>query len=543
MIKKWIILTILLLAGCVSDHGFDLDAVMSRRPDTDRVVFDYVGLMQDVSESTSDHLDLIRRRYGIEILVAALPTLDRQYSISEAAAAIFTNWQIGMEFQGRGVLLLLVDDAKEVKLEVGYELEDVFTDAFTGYIEDLQLQPRYKAGNLEIGLIAVMEELEARSQIKFDGQYTPSTIADLDDTYLSQGAGARRALDDYKPQAVFSGAVNHRYPAGRTPEQAWQTMIDIWRQKERDPYVEVLTPTARLSYRDFTGLPDSRFEKDYQTYAAKKYEVRQDGDFAVIYFGRRKGWENAPFLFCRTREGWQFDLVHQRRYIRMGPAPSWGVEFSEHPHMGLLMDSFRFYGQDIPLEGEDRYTVFRDAELANRILTAEARLATAPEDPETVLELGRLYTIVSISRKGLKLLKKAKALAPEDPRPYKYLAIAHVNAHYQYESALKELKDYISLSPEDHFGYNFLGYIYYRQKKYAEAIDAFQAALEITPNNCYAHFYLAYAYAWRYDKALKLDPRRRHYKRRFQYHVSRTRSFRDTHPMRNQRMDEWLNKK
>jgi hypothetical protein len=37
---------------------------------------------------------------------------------------------------------------------------------FTGYTEDLQLQPRFAAGELEIGLIAVMEELEARSQVK-----------------------------------------------------------------------------------------------------------------------------------------------------------------------------------------------------------------------------------------------------------------------------------------------------------------------------------------------------------------------------------------
>ena len=515
---------------------------MQKRPAQDRVVFDYVGLMQDVEESTTDYLEYIRSEYQIEVLLAALPTVGHRYTITEAAVEIFSNWKIGKDYQGRGILLLLVDDVKQVKLEVGFELEDVFTDMFTGYIEDMQLQPRYTAGELEIGLIAVMEELEARSQLKFQGDYTREVIAGLDAEYLSQGAGAQRDLDRYQPQAIFSGAVNHRYPAGDTPEEAWQTMIKRWLNKERDPYVGVFTPLTRLAYRDFTNMPDSRYEKEYRTYADKSYEIRQDGDYAVVYFGKRNGWENAPFLLCHTNEGWQFDIVHQRRFVRMGPAPKWGVEFSEHPHMALLMDTFRFNGQDIPLEGDDQYTIYRDAELANQILAAEAEYQTLPGDFETVMNLGRLYTLVSLSRKGLKLLQQAKSLDPEDPRPYKYLAVAHVNAHYQYKSALKELETYIEKEPQDHFGYNFIGYIYYRKKKYAEAIDAFENTLSLDPMNCYAHFYLAYAYAWRYNKAVKLDPRRKHYQRRFRYHAGLTRSFKETHPVRVKRLENWLDK-
>ena len=70
----------------------------------------------------------------------------------------------------------MVDDVKEVKLEVGFELEDVFTDLLTGHIENRQLTPHYSAGQLEIGLIAVLEELEARAQVKFKGDYTREEI-------------------------------------------------------------------------------------------------------------------------------------------------------------------------------------------------------------------------------------------------------------------------------------------------------------------------------------------------------------------------------
>ena len=84
--------------------------------------------------------------------------------------------------------------------------------------------------------------------------------------------------------------------------------------------------------------------QQHQTFITKSYDIFEDGDHAVIVFGNKEGWDNAPFLFCRTQAGWQFDLVHQRRFIRMGPSPTWGVEFGEHPYMDMLWDAFRFYG-------------------------------------------------------------------------------------------------------------------------------------------------------------------------------------------------------
>lgn len=542
MKKYFVLLLLLFMTSCSQQTEFNLEKTIAKRPDRSQMIFDYVGLMQDVEESTTRYLDNIRDQYQIEILIAVLPTLDEQYTINQAAVKMFSNWEIGKNYQSRGILLLLVDDVKEVKLEVGLEVEDVFTDMFTGYIEDLQLRPHYSAGDLEIGLIAVMEELESRSQIKFNGGYDREDITKMDDRYFSQGAGARRDLNDYEAPVEFSGKVNRNYPAGETPEQAWKTMIRRWRDKVRDPYLEVFPPLARLAYRDFTNLPDSYFEKTYNNYEGKDYEILIDGDYAVVYFGKKKGWDNAPFLLCRTHEGWQFDLVHQRRFVRMGPAPSWGVEFSDHPHMGLLMDSFQFRGQDIPLEDDDLYSTDRDTALANQILEYEVRYKDNPDDFETALTLGRLYTVSSMSRKGIKVLKKANKIAPADPRPFKYLAIAHVNAHYQYDSALKALQEYLERESQDGFGYNFMGYIYYRKKMYSKAVDAFEKALSLNPDNCYSHFYLSYSYAWLYDKANKMDPRRKSYKDNYSHHAAKTRSYRQSHPLRVAKLDRWLDK-
>ena len=179
---------------------------------------------------------------------------------------------------------------------------------------------------------------------------------------------------------------------------------------------------------------------------------------------------------------------------------------------------------------------------SQRIFDYEDRYASNPGDFETALGLGRRYTLVSMSRKGINVLKKAQAINPEDPRPYKYLAIGHVNAHYQYAAALKALKKYVEREPDDLFAYNFMGYIYYRKKQYAKAADAFEKAIALNPDNCYADFYLAYTYAWLYDKALKLDPRRSIYKKRFHRQVARTRSYAARHPLRVAKLNQWLAK-
>ena len=530
-LSYWIVI-LLLLTGCAQERGFDLERLIGQRPETDRMVFDFTGVMNDVQPSVENHLKHIRDRYKIEILIVLLPSLEEKYSLSGAAVNLFSNWEIGKRMDGRGLLMLLVDDTKSVKLEVGLSLEDVFTDLFTGHIEDVQLQPNFAADRLDIGMIAMLEEIEARSQLKYQGQYSRASVAKLDARYLSQGGGARHVLQPRQDQGVVSGAVNTDYPAGRTPDEAWQIMIRHWRDKVRDPNLGVYTAITRLTYRDYTQLPDVRFEEDYRRYADRPYKVRQDGDYAVIYFGKKSGWDNSPFFFCRTREGWQFDIVHQRRFVRMGPAPSWGIEFSEHPYMGLLMDTFYFDGQDIPLSGDDLYTIGADSDLAGQILAYEALHQSDRQNLEASLELGRLYTLVSMSRKAIPLLKSAQRRLPQDGRPYKYVAIAYINSTYQYDKALSALDTYVELVPQDLFGHTFRGYAHYRKKAYDLAVADLEAALSIDPDSCYAHFYLTCAYAGRYQNSARLDPRRPHYKERFTYHRNRTLRFEKEHPVR-----------
>jgi len=521
--KKSILLKIfLILALAVMAYtGFSLrsgqisnwDLPESRPSGKNNYIFDYALILDDIKSSTGKYLAIIKNDYAIEALIVTLPSLPPSHTIESLAAEMFSNWQIGSTTGGRGLLLLLSDKEKLIKIEVSYELEDVFTDIFCGYIEDKQLKGYFLSNQVDIGLVAVMEEIEQRAQIKHQADYTVAQIDELDAELLSGGAGAKRQLSDYREEEI--SAVGQNYPAGHSPDKAWHALIRSWQDKARDPNLGVYTRITRLAYRDFKNLPDSRYEEDVNTYKNKPYEVIQNDTYAVIFFGKKKGWDNAPFLFCRTAAGWQFDIVHQRKYVRMGRNPHWGIERADYPYVDLLAKCPYWMNQDIPREGDDIYRIENDYRLADEIMGLEKAYESHPEDFATVMHLGKLYTITSLSpKKRISLLKKAKQLNPDSPEPYKYLGIVHLDAFYQFDSAIKEMEAYVRRKPEDVFGHNYLGYLYYCEKHYKPAIKELNKAVQLRADNCYAYAKLSRTYAGLFLDASELDPRRTGYRRK-----------------------------
>ncbi|WP_028583839.1 TPM domain-containing protein [Desulfogranum mediterraneum] len=532
-----LLLVLIQLAACSREQP-SLEQLLASRPEEGQQLFDSLGSLEDLRESTVQALQSLKNRYDLEMVIVLLPTLEGRYTTSQAAVELFSNWRIGQDASRGGVLLLLVEESKEVKLEISHELEGVLTDLFTGRVERSQLPPRFAAGQLELGLVALLEEVEARVQLLEEEIPSQEAVAKLEARYLSQGAGAGLRLQATGGQVAGQARLNPAYPAGKSPEEAWQIMLRRWQAMERDPNLQLLLPTGRLAYRDFATMDRQGLQEQYATYRNRTYQVLEKGDYAVIFFGRRQGWDNAPFLFCRTPEGWQFDLVHQKRFIRMGPSPTWGVEFGEHPYMELLWEAFRFYGQDLPSLGAEGYQLGKDPALAAAILKLEARAAGA-EDFAVLLELGRLYALTSMSRKALTTLNRAVRLEPADPRPYPYLALAHVNGFYQYQSGLEALDRAVALGGAVPFVYNLQGYLHYQQKQYLQAARAFEQTLVLEGEDPYAHYYLAFSYAWLSNLAGS-PARRAEYRQRYRSHAARVQSQASMPELRKRRFREWL---
>jgi tetratricopeptide (TPR) repeat protein len=466
------------------------------RPESDRLLFDYAAALRHHEEGAERYLERIARRFHIEALIVSVPALPEAHSVDTLALDLVDRWRIGSEHEGRGLLLLLVDDTKEVKLEVGYALEDVFTDGFSGWVEDIQLAPYHRNGDVGTGLLAVMEMLEARARIKHQGDYSAGWIGQADQELLSGGAGATRRLDRMA-EAHAPGSVVQR-PSGRgarSPEEAWEIMLAQWAGEGPDPGIDVYTEMTRIAMGD-ANRPDKRTLRWLDHWRELDYQVLREGDHAVIWFGAIDGWENSPFLFCDTGDGWKFDIVHQRRLVVMADSPKWQVAQGAYPYVSLMGDAWQSTGKDLPLSSEDLYHCRDDAAIAARMEDLEAVLAVDAEDAAATLELMRLRVITGQRPRRVRpLIERARLLAPERPEPWKYSAIYNVNSFFQYRAALADIERYVELAPSDPLGHAMKGFLLYRLGEYRNSIAVLERAARLDPESAYAYALMARCHA------------------------------------------------
>jgi uncharacterized protein len=480
---------------------------LESRPQSNRYLFDYADVLRHYEEGAHRYLEHLDSRFHIEALIVTVPVMPDSHTLETLAVDLVNDWRIGAQHEGRGLLLLLVDESKQVKLEVGYALEDVFTDSLSGYVEDLQLGPYYQAGDVGTGLIAVMEMLEERAQIKDQGEYTPETIAQADAELLAGGAGARRDLADYEADMPSVSASRSRRGA-RSPEEAWEIMLTKWAGEGGDIDVDVYTEMTRLAMGD-ADKPDPRTLKWLDHWRNSGYQVLRKGDHAVIWFGDTDGWENSPFLFCNTGDGWKFDIVWQRRLVVMAESPKWQVMQGPYPYVALMHEAWQSTGKDLPLGPEDLYRCQEDAAIAARMVDLREAINRNPADAAATVELLRLSANTNQRPNVVRpLIERTKQLAPDSAEPYKYSALYNVTAFFQYRNALSDIERYIALRPDAAFGQDMKGFLLYRLGKYKDSIDALKRAVELDREDGYAYTIMARDYAMLARKARGLSKER-----------------------------------
>jgi uncharacterized protein len=81
-----------------------------------------------------------------------LPIEDYGYQLGRA-------WQIGQKGKDNGVLLIVAPKDKKVRIEVGYGLEPLLTDAISSKIVTGVILPAFRSGNMEQGIVGGTEAI------------------------------------------------------------------------------------------------------------------------------------------------------------------------------------------------------------------------------------------------------------------------------------------------------------------------------------------------------------------------------------------------
>ncbi len=88
-----------------------------------------------------------------QIAVYLIPSLEGD-DIDSYAFRVAEEWKLGKENKDNGVLFLLALQEKQMRIEVGYGLEGVLTDALSSRINRNEVAPYFRQGNYEAGVQA-----------------------------------------------------------------------------------------------------------------------------------------------------------------------------------------------------------------------------------------------------------------------------------------------------------------------------------------------------------------------------------------------------
>jgi len=124
-------------------------------------VDDFARVIDETSKQQIEQLcQELESKTGSQLAVVTLSTLNGE-PIEDYAVKLFHQWGIGKKDQSNGLLLLVAAQERRTRIEVGYGLEPVITDGYSG--EVLRgLRPYFRANQFGPGLYAAANQLAGR---------------------------------------------------------------------------------------------------------------------------------------------------------------------------------------------------------------------------------------------------------------------------------------------------------------------------------------------------------------------------------------------
>jgi uncharacterized protein len=115
-------------------------------------VVDEAGLLDATDRAAlTDSLASLEAKTTDQLVIVTLKSLQGT-SIEDYGYQLGRRWQIGQKDKNTGALLIVAATERKVRIEVGYGLEGILTDALTKYIIETSILPRFKAGDLSGGI-------------------------------------------------------------------------------------------------------------------------------------------------------------------------------------------------------------------------------------------------------------------------------------------------------------------------------------------------------------------------------------------------------
>ncbi len=157
-------------------------------PLTGRVVDAANVLPAPVRADLDAKLAALETQTGHQLVVATLPDLQGT-DIADYGYQLGRAWGIGQKGKNDGAILIVAPAERKLRIEVGYGLEPVLTDALSSIIINEAIVPKFKAGDLPGGIVDGVNALV--QQLSLPDDQARANVAQ---------ASAAKAQDDARAQ-------------------------------------------------------------------------------------------------------------------------------------------------------------------------------------------------------------------------------------------------------------------------------------------------------------------------------------------------------
>lgn len=206
---------LMLVVAALSFAGPDAYADVSVPPLTARVIDETGTLTGEQRLSLEQTLKDFEARKGTQISVLIVPTTQPE-TIEQYSMRVVEKWKLGRAKVDDGAMLIVAKEDRALRIEVGYGLEGVLTDATSSRIIYDTIVPKFKRGDFYGGIAAGVdgiirvvsgEPLPVPAQRRGEADGIGRLLPVLFVMAVVAGGALRAAMLGRLPGAVVTGGI------------------------------------------------------------------------------------------------------------------------------------------------------------------------------------------------------------------------------------------------------------------------------------------------------------------------------------------------
>ena len=405
-------------------------------------------------------LERARKLTGIDFNMVLLADIPADSSMEEYANKLFGHWDIGRTTGGKGVLILLAEKRHALKIEVSYELESLFTDAFCESFQD-QIKLYFASrqfGDVVENLITTMAEYAQRAasggsmdglKLDWPARIDLSQAAKVEAAFLSGGGGVVKSDYFYDRERklaqvmMIDPTLAAEFQASKDPDETVQHYLRSLELGLNYPFLDVFVEGSQYMRIEYAKSPRYLRQLADNYRQAMPYRIKLQGDLGVVRF--KRGAPVFPLFLRRDENGyWRLDIAKAWAFMAQTyDLKSVEMVNTDHPWMFAFTDC-SYETSKMPPPPALSFPL----NLKQRIGALEQAIRERPEVAANYFELADIFYWECYWIAGaIEVAEKGLALEP-GRTAYRWLVI-DMRSHYplldgipaQYEAILKQDPD------------------------------------------------------------------------------------------------------